>query len=275
MKKIVIVIIILLCVTGCKKYTCPDGYELNGKECYADVEEDAIIKQTCEDGYKLDKNVCKKETVVESKKIESCLKGYEKDNDICILVSTKNANKKTWCEKGTNKNGACYTFSVTDAKVLGKYCPDGYNTEGNRCYKKTKTKAQKDAYGILKCPSGQTLELGYCIKKTYTDKVNSYICTTGTLKGTKCEITTWAGMPKVEYSCPKGYNLIGIKCSKTDVKGVIINYKCEKGFELDKNNKCKKITTVSPKEVLTCDDELELKNNKCIGKRIIKASKAS
>ena len=77
-------------------------------------------------------------------------------------------------------------------------------------------------------------------------------------------------MPKVEYSCPKGYNLIGIKCSKTDVKGVRINYKWEKGFELDKNNKCKKITTVSPKEVLTCDDELELKNNKCIGKRIIK-----
>lgn len=270
MKKIILIMAVL-CMTGCKKYSCPNEYELNGKECYIKVEEKTITKQLCEDGYKLDNNICKKTIFKEAKKTENCPSGYKKDDNLCISVSTKAANKKTWCEKGKIKSGGCYIFSVENATLLGKYCPDGYNTEGSRCYKKIKSKPMKDMYGMLKCPSDQTFELGYCIKKVYVNKIDNYVCSTGTLKGTKCEIMTWVGVPKSEYSCSNGYNLIGTKCAKTDVKNVIINYNCEEGFELEKDNKCKKILSENPKEIITCNDGLKLKNDKCIGQKSVKA----
>ena len=70
--------------------------------------------------------------------------------------------------------------------------------------------------------------------------------------------------------CQK-FNLIGTKCAKTDIKNVIINYNCEEGFELEKDNKCKKILSENPKEIITCNDGLKLKNDKCIGQKSVKA----
>ncbi len=272
MKKILLFLILIICLTGCTKYSCPNGYNLDGKKCSIDVVEEVKTKQVCDSNYTLENNNCMKEISLAAKTKETCPKGYKNENHICILVSTQNANKKTWCVTGTYKNGACYTFSTIDAVLLGQSCPEGSNSDGFRCFKRKKTKPSQTAYGTPTCLDGETLEFGSCIKKIYVDKIDNYVCYSGTLKGKKCEISTWIGMPKIEYSCPNGYNLIGEKCSKTDVKNTTIKYSCDKGYEL-KGTSCVKYISQKPTEVQYCDNELLLIDDKCYGKKTIDAIK--
>jgi len=134
-----------------KKYTCPSGYDLEGKHCFRDEYDDFQLR--CE------------------------TRGSKLEGDICITTSPMDKI----CEGDAQLiNGMCHEkLSV----LFNKICPEGYDDMGHQCEKSIKSAKVPVCYG-----DGFELESGICVKTEFAEKLVEYMCPEGYDEGSKgCE----------------------------------------------------------------------------------------
>ncbi len=111
------------------------------------------------------------------------------------------------CDAGDilNGNGECVRQMTTIASF--RYvCPSGYNLVGAQCWK------TGGVLNLSKCGANHVEVNGYC----YTNNIATmeYYCASGTLQGTMC-ISEIIYNPNITYKCQEGYTLTeDNKCKK-------------------------------------------------------------
>ncbi len=67
MKKILVFLLLIICLTGCGK-NCPKGYDLDGDICKKEIDKvEPFSDNTCPNGYDLVENHCVKYARIEIK----------------------------------------------------------------------------------------------------------------------------------------------------------------------------------------------------------------
>jgi len=134
-----------------------------------------------------------------------CRPGWELHGDLCRRWNE--SDLVPWCEKGSYLNGVC----VVDYQPYGQ-CIDGGSLVDGMC----------EHYHMEKpttiCPDGYKIRNGHDKKNNYCEKLVPVKvlddCSNGSVEfGTKCQSFNYVDQ---EYQCPKGQDLDGIYCVKTE-----------------------------------------------------------
>ena len=161
-----------------------------------------------------------------------------------------NSSTKTFTRKLLDIKGTVYTY---------KECNRQYKCTGGGTTTETKEVSAEVEY---RCTTG-TLRGTKCLVSS-SDEVNAdvtYKCTTGTLKGTKCVINTTKEVDATKgYSCQVG-KLNGTKCDITSVDVTDSVYYCEVGTL--NGNKCVITTTDKKDPTYYCDSDYTIAGKKC------------
>ena len=161
-----------------------------------------------------------------------------------------NSSTKTFTRKLLDIKGTVYTYEE---------CNRQYKCTGGGTTTETKEVSAEVEY---RCTTG-TLRGTKCLVSS-SDEVNAdvtYKCTTGTLKGTKCVINTTKEVDATKgYSCQVG-KLNGTKCDITSVDVTDSVYYCEVGTL--NGNKCVITTTDKKDPTYYCDSDYTIAGKKC------------
>ena len=161
-----------------------------------------------------------------------------------------NSSTKTFTRKLLDIKGTVYTYEE---------CNRQYKCTGGGTTTETKEVSAEVEY---RCTTG-TLRGTKCLVSS-SDEVNAdvtYKCTTGTLKGTKCVINTTKEVDATKgYSCQVG-KLNGTKCDITSVDVTDSVYYCEVGTL--NGNKCVITTTDKKNPTYYCDSDYTIAGKKC------------
>ena len=161
-----------------------------------------------------------------------------------------NSSTKTFTRRLLDIKGTVYTY---------KECNRQYKCTGGGTTTETKEVSAEVGY---RCTTG-TLRGTKCLVSS-SDEVNAdvtYKCTTGTLKGTKCVINTTKEVDATKgYSCQVG-KLNGTKCDITSVDVTDSVYYCEVGTL--NGNKCVITTTDKKDPTYYCDSDYTIAGKKC------------
>ena len=161
-----------------------------------------------------------------------------------------NSSTKTFTRRLLDIKGTVYTYEE---------CNRQYKCTGGGTTTETKEVSAEVEY---RCTTG-TLRGTKCLVSS-SDEVNAdvtYKCTTGTLKGTKCVINTTKEVDATKgYSCQVG-KLNGTKCDITSVDVTDSVYYCEVGTL--NGNKCVITTTDKKDPTYYCDSDYTIAGKKC------------
>ena len=161
-----------------------------------------------------------------------------------------NSSTTTFTRKLLDIKGTVYTYEE---------CNRQYKCTGGGTTTETKEVSAEVGY---RCTTG-TLRGTKCLVSS-SDEVNAdvtYKCTTGTLKGTKCVINTTKEVDATKgYSCQVG-KLNGTKCDITSVDVTDSVYYCEVGTL--NGNKCVITTTDKKDPTYYCDSDYTIAGKKC------------
>ena len=161
-----------------------------------------------------------------------------------------NSSTKTFTRRLLDIKGTVYTYEE---------CNRQYKCTGGGTTTETKEVSAEVGY---RCTTG-TLRGTKCLVSS-SDEVNAdvtYKCTTGTLKGTKCVINTTKEVDATKgYSCQVG-KLNGTKCDITSVDVTDSVYYCEVGTL--NGNKCVITTTDKKDPTYYCDSDYTIAGKKC------------
>ena len=164
--------------------------------------------------------------------------------------SKSNSSTKTFTRRLLDIKGTVYTYEE---------CNRQYKCTGGGTTTETKEVSAEVEY---RCTTG-TLRGTKCLVSS-SDEVNAdvtYKCTTGTLKGTKCVINTTKEVDATKgYSCQVG-KLNGTKCDITSVDVTDSVYYCEVGTL--NGNKCVITTTDKKDPTYYCDSDYTIAGKKC------------
>ena len=161
-----------------------------------------------------------------------------------------NSSTKTFTRRLLDIKGTVYTYEE---------CNRQYKCTGGGTTTETKEVSAEVEY---RCTTG-TLRGTKCLVSS-SDEVNAdvtYKCTTGTLRGTKCVINTTKEVDATKgYSCQVG-KLNGTKCDITSVDVTDSVYYCEVGTL--NGNKCVITTTDKKDPTYYCDSDYTIAGKKC------------
>ena len=200
--------VILIITVGCASYTCPDDYELEGRNCIRTHEKEASYEGGCDSGYELVDYRCIKETVYDATTRNSCSDGYTMDESECVYHSTVTTERTTRCPAGYNFVNVSEVEEVIDP--TRRWCQGWLPgcTGGAICREL-----------IL-----ATVICGNC-PYGYTQDSRSCLC------------TRYSRIPM--YSCNEGDKLYGTRCINQRIKESSMRYVCGSGYELNtQNNNC-------------------------------------
>lgn len=204
MKKTLLLCGLLIILTGCgeKELYCEKGTLKDGK---CEITNTSTPKYSCEDGYTLDGTTCVHKEDTEAVETKSCNDGYTLKGDTC--VSDKSYSKVTVqvCEIPTNYISPTGVYErLEDATIA----------QDNKCYltvcNSVNSETKECTFGRVEeipftprkvCPTGTSEILGKC-KKSAAPKL-SYSCDEGELDSKTCHITR---LLDANASCPSGYN---------------------------------------------------------------------
>ena len=238
---------------------CPDGFDVR----FGDVVE--CIKQTsnlnasvCPQGYN---ESIKVENGVQ---YETCTKQDLQDITLecptdMILVSEHCKAKRikdahVACEINSQSHDDQYCISNTDTEsVKNNYfynCPDGYQANGERCYKIDKL------YASNVCEAGLIHNQSDCVSPDR--KAIEQTCLVGSSSFSSSLCLSDTENPKA-IECPSNFELSNNgECIRTQLaRG---NYQCLDGVLI--GNECFTLSSTSPS--FTCPNEYTLKNGKCV-----------
>lgn len=254
-------------------YECPDGYILDGTDCYS---KEKTLTAGATPVYK---------TIKGSNSKASFNKGtttYDYANPII-----KQDQSTFTCPSGTSEiDGECRTttsYSTVNA------CPSGYTKSGSTCYRYTDAnkitgnwgnKTKVTSYSWIEDYENDKEKMEYYDTRTNSKGTDYYIyykytrsikysCPEGSLKNTsQCYITTSATTQK---SCPSGYMYSNKynNCYKTYAKKEIIGqttYTCPSGYTqkgTGKSTKCEK-KIVSGEYYYCKNVDARLEGDRCV-----------
>lgn len=247
--------------TTSKKYSCPEGYILDGKKCVkTQTGVRGATKTTttkCPEGYVIVNGECLRKTTTVRTATKTtttkCPEGYVIKNGECnrTLKYTRGATKTTTstCPSGYSYiDGTCkrilkYTRGAT--KTTTRTCPSGYVISGSSCIQTVRI-----TRGATK-----TVTSGGVIRETFegpqplgVEPVDVYSvrdCSNG------CRVITYyvydiKQPDKVSYSCPSGYTRDGTTCYKTETRTATpttsTSYSCPSGYTKD-GSSCYRLET--------------------------------
>ena len=216
------------------KYTCPDGYILNGNVCIKSSDVSETINATgnktytCpDDSYTLNGDKCTK-TIGSSDSVAAtevvtytCPAGYAKNGNMCYRYYNSNeqiaATTSTvyYCPDSTYYlNGSqCYkavTISATENKTY--MCPTGYTKNGSQCTKTSTSTINATENKIYTCPTGYTRNGSQCTK-TSTSTINATA---------NSSYTDWKYVKQI----PSNYALVSNDSTKYVLVGTKVNSSC-------------------------------------------------
>lgn len=225
MKKVMILFIVLIIVTGCgkKELYCEEGI-LKDNNCEISFTEEASL--SCAKGYKLKNGKCIKTETKNATKVKTCKDGYNLGGSICLSIKSyeKETIKKCVLPNGVKKT--TYEMADGSAKISNKAYEESGKCFYHICEKKDESgkclniNIKEIPYKKETICSAGMMEVdGRCYK---TSKVKTaYVCYEGTLSKKKCKIT-------------KNSNVIA---------------KCREGYTYNRSKKlCEKIITEEPLE---------------------------
>ena len=221
-------------------YSCPEGGELNKKECNVYDTKAPFVKYSCKKDYTLNQDTCTKRSTTSATLAYSCPSGYQVSGSKCIKSATLPATIKYTC---SNSNATLY---------------------GNQCVVVTTTSAQKVNGRYMCVYSGCSLYGSYCeCRTTYSAKA-TYSCSSGyKYNGYNCVSTIETNSTQY-YKCPIGYTLKDTTCYKQESMPATASLTCPTGYSKSSNNICKKLTKkYDATNTYTCEENLVLEETKC------------
>ena len=269
-----LIVIFIVSNIDTKKYkyvlTCPEGYELNNKECTRIFKEvEASVNYSCNNNYTLEEDKCIT---------------YEYNNRITTSAVCPSGYTET-----SSNSSICYKRIIEENPTVIYYCNAGYTLSGDKCIMNgvgdTNTSSSCPGFGVYNpiddlcvtvpttlrpsttCPSGYSpYRVGNnvrCVAAPYRytyssngytaiDALKSYQCPDSTYvanyeTGT-CIKVLFATVQTV-YSCAdSGFQYENGRCVKKISIAANANYNCDNGFIL-KDNRCVKYGITIPKEV--------------------------
>ena len=152
------------------KYSCPDGYTLNGSYCIKYTDATAHTGQTtytCPDGYTLNGTTCTKQynaTYVSGQTNYYCPNGGTLNGTNCVVTTNATSKTEYTCPSGYTKNGtSCYKASNATSNTTYS-CPSGYTLSGSKCTKTSSSSYNATAHTSYSCPSGYSQSGSKCTK---------------------------------------------------------------------------------------------------------------
>ena len=274
------------------KYTCPEGYTLNGSYCIKYTDATAHTGQTtytCPNGYTLSGTTCTKQYNATYKPGEtsySCPNGGTLSGTKCTITTNASANTTYTCPSGYTKNGtSCYKVYNASAKTTYS-CPSGYTLSGTKCTKTSQTSYNATANTTYGSWVNQGTKYYTSASKAYTGTTSKLVyvgAVSGAVCGSPCgnsgiwyKYTYYTRSQNTTYSCPNGGTLSGTKCIKstTDTKNATPNtsYSCPNGGTLE-GTKCRLTTNATPNTNYSCPSGYTLDGKKC--KKVYDATPSS
>lgn len=279
------------------KTSCSEGYSYNetSKKCYKNVEStevkdaEEIINYSCEVGYIYHKesNKCVKSVTttinipaIKNPTTYNCDKysNYTLSGNSCVKTITDEYSINATpiyvysCSQGTlsaDKTSCIYSYTTIDSVKPGRKCTDKLveTCNANGCEDEIVTTCYRTCPGGYKIVGSECQSLVSGQSTTNSIKtISKYVCSQGTLNGSKCMISTSSidTKPAIEndstyYCADKKHTLNGTMCSYEEKSIVYKNpietkkYSCTKyGSDYSlKDKKCSKnITNTEEKDVI-------------------------
>lgn len=274
-------------VTRSVDYSCPAGSSLEGENCRLPNNgvTPATAAYSCPSGTTMigtgASAVCRKvATLPASIASYACPSGFTLTGSICSKTTVTAASSADICLGTTSKGmGGCYS-SWGQSNTTEAFCRSQGNTFGLTYWKLTPTSATTNAclYNYAKkysCPSGQTLLGSTCTAVSTAAATPSYACSTGTLSGSNCVITT--NDPVVTtYSCPAGKTVNGSNClSPNDgLFAATATYSCPSGSTGTGSGislSCTSVSSVPATPNVKCPSNATFNGSACVYGQAIEA----
>ena len=176
------------------KYSCPNGYVLNGSSCVlkSDITDKVSAKVSCKAGFTYNKttDLCEKSVTTSTDADKNCPTGYvySSNSNSCLKYVVSQENPTPVCSKGTY-NASTKKCDVTSSSnyTATRVCDVGvYNSSTNKCVS-TGTSSYAAA---TSCSSGT---FNSSTKKCDISNSSSYnaslVCNQGTDNGSSCTIS--------------------------------------------------------------------------------------
>jgi len=214
-------------------YGCPPGQTLEGQSCVSTSSSPATPVYSCPAGFTLNGGVCAGESTAAQITSTSCPTVSGQANGFTGVYSGKTIDGVT---------GYCgFTFESLSPGDPMTYCKGEFPAPINGSIlfyatQKSASLGRELAYfntcyltPELTCPSGYTWNGSVCQEPaTVNATVIGYSCSTGTLSGSQCVVTT-SNPADPSYQCPNGTVLSGSDCVSTTSTPPGVTYSCPNG----------------------------------------------
>ena len=188
MKRIILLFIFILFITGCnkeeKQLVCEKGNLINGK---CEIVESIDVSLKCREGYTLNEETkkCENTITIAAKQVSKCPDGYFIGSDLwCFSEKEYPKEVKLNCTSPNIKDDDLFsTTYVKDNVCYEKLCIT-ISEDGTSCteFKETVLDAKVEE----SCPDGTKNDDGICRKKYWMDR--KYSCELGEMVGKECII---------------------------------------------------------------------------------------
>lgn len=289
MKKIVLVFLFVILLTGCSS-KCNDGYSYRKSDnhCYKTESIDPTTSFQCSEGYVQVNDKCYKEEIKVPISTHSCNKGYTLDNDKknCYIYKYTNPELSPTCYEGFNFTDSAKTncikwiYQNPQPELINnnsESCPLGYKKDyivsSDKCSKLIGSEPATPLGTCINPPSNTqaTSEIyGTCYYYSLTlpiiNTTYSMTCNTGYFfnNDLKACVTFERHDAFNKLKCTNGWTLNSNNmCERNDTMDSIVSYSCEKDSELVENKCIRKIESDLTTAYL-CPEGYTLKNNKCV-----------